>query len=211
MTVYGLQAHEKKKQISTISCDELREFESHVAKLYEAKKIKGPIHLADGNEEQLQQIFEYISEDDWVFAAWRNHYHALLHGVDRNFLLQEIIQGRSMGIISKQPKFISSSIVGGIIPIALGVALDLKRKKSQNSVWCFIGDMTMETGVFAEAQKYSQNHSLPLNFVLEDNGKSVTSDTKSCWGVKMSPPKGVIHYNFTSKYPHHGTGQWVNF
>jgi TPP-dependent pyruvate/acetoin dehydrogenase alpha subunit len=74
-----------------------------------------------------------------------------------------------MGTNNVNPNFYASSIVGGIIPIALGVSQALKLKNSPNKVWCFIGDMTMETGGFWEAYKYSQNFELPLQFVIEDN------------------------------------------
>ena len=209
--VKGLENFDIVREISH-SVDGLRSFESKVAAEYEAGRIKGPIHLAHGNELQLMTIFSRISPGDFVFAAWRNHYHALLHGVDENFLLSEIIEGRSMGIMCDRPNFVSSSIVGGIIPIALGVALAYHRnEKNKNRVWCFIGDMTYETGLFWEAYKYSRSFNLPLTFIVEDNGKSVTSPTKITWGEKMEPLDGVIWYEYVSKYPHHGTGKWVNF
>ena len=97
-------------------------FELKVKKVYENGKIKAPIHLSGNNEKHLIKIFKKIKRTDWVFSTWRNHYHALLHGVDENWLYKEIIMGRSMGIISKKNKFYSSAIVGGILPIALGVA-----------------------------------------------------------------------------------------
>ena len=120
---------------------------------------------------------EQIDENDWVFSAWRNHYHALLHGVDPEYLFESISEGKSMGTNNTKPNFYASSIVGGIIPIALGVAQALKLKNSPNKVWCFIGDMTMETGGFWEAYKYSQNFELPLQFIVEDNNLSVHTPT----------------------------------
>lgn len=195
-----------------LSVQDLIEFEASIASHYEGGKIKGPIHLSDGNEEELIKIFRKISENDFVFSAWRNHYHALLHGVPENYLKNEIFEGRSMGIMCNQPKFFSSSIVGGIVPIALGAALGIKKNiNCDKRVWCFIGDMTYESGLFWEAYKLSINHELPLTFVVEDNGKSVTTDTSRCWGGKMEKLDGVIYYSYSSKYPHHGTGKWVNF
>jgi len=190
----------------------LIEFEEKVAIEYEGGNIKGPIHLSEGNEAQLIEIFSHISADDFVFSAWRNHYHALLHGVDKDFLLEEIRDGRSMGIISNSPNFFSSSIVGGIVPIALGTALGYAQNEANKKrVWCFIGDMTYESGLFWEAYKFSKNHKLPLTFIVEDNGKSVTTDTEKAWNGKMQVLDNIIQYDYTSKYPHHGTGKWVNF
>lgn len=195
----------------TITKQYLIDFEEKVKNYYEAGKIKGPIHLSRNNENQLIELFQYIHVDDWVFSAWRNHYHALLHGVNEDKLFNMICDGKSMGINNLNPNFYASSIVGGIIPIALGVAMGLKRMNSDKKVWCFIGDMTLETGVFTEAYKYSQNFNLPLQFVIEDNNLSVHTPTDLAWGKRMDVPKNVIHYKYKMHFPHHGTGKWVNF
>jgi pyruvate dehydrogenase E1 component alpha subunit len=194
-----------------ITSQELIDFEDRVKLSYESGKVKGPIHLSKNNEIELIEIFQYIHNEDWVFSAWRNHYHALLHGVDPDKLFNSIVDGKSMGTNNLNPNFYASSIVGGIIPIALGVALGLKRKNSSRRVWCFIGDMTMETGVFWEAYKYSQNLNLPLQFVVEDNNLSVHTPTDVAWGKRMNVPNNVIYYSYKMEYPHHGTGKWVNF
>ena len=203
--------HLKKVREVSLSPQYLIDFESKVRDTYEAGKIKGPIHLAKNNEEQLIEIFQYISPDDWVFVPWRNHYHALLHGVDPEKLFNSIVEGRSMGTNNLEPNFYASSIVGGIIPLALGAALALKTKGSDRRVWCFVGDMTMETGVFHEAYKYAKNLNLPLQWVVEDNDMSVHTPTEMAWGKKQQVPEGVIYYKYEMEYPHHGTGKWVNF
>ncbi len=213
MNLHGNHILEKigKKKNIPYSSKELVEFENDIVKRYEAGDITGPIHLSSGNENELLHIFQYIGQFDWVFSAWRNHYHALLHGISRDCLLEKILAGKSMGVISNEPKFYSSSIVTGSIPAALGVALSKKNKNDGQRVWCFIGDMTYETGIFWEAYKYSINFNLPLTFVIEDNGKSVTSDTQSAWGRKMHLLQNVVYYQYEPSYPHHGTGTWVNF
>ena len=88
----------------------LVDFETEVAKRYENGEIKAPIHLSGGNEEQLIEIFKNIHHTDWVFVAWRNHYHALLHGFDRDELMNEIVSGRSMETSSNVHNFYSSAI-----------------------------------------------------------------------------------------------------
>ena len=80
--ILQIPKHLEKVREVTITEQELINFESKVRDTYEAGKIRGPIHLAGNNEKQLLEIFQYISKDDWVFVPWRNHYHALLHGVD---------------------------------------------------------------------------------------------------------------------------------
>jgi pyruvate dehydrogenase E1 component alpha subunit len=73
-------------------------FEKEIADLYENKKIKGPIHLSANNELQLIKIFKKIKSKDWVFSGWRNHYHAILKGINLNFIKNEIIKGKSMNL-----------------------------------------------------------------------------------------------------------------
>ena len=121
---------DKKRQVILTEKD-LIAFEEKVKKYYEDAKITAPVHLSKGNEKELLEIFQYVDSDDWVFSSWRSHYHALLHGLSQNILMDDIIEGRSMSINSIKPKFYSSSIVAGIIPIAVGVAKALKLKRSE--------------------------------------------------------------------------------
>ena len=191
---------------------ELIDFELDIKTIYESGKIKAPIHLSGGNEDELIKIFKDVQEDDWVFSSWRNHYHALLHGIDKNILKDLIVRGKSMSVYSDKPKFYSSSIVGGTLPIALGVAKSIKLKGEVNKVWCFIGDMTFESGIFYEAYKYAKNFNLPLQFVVEDNNMSTNTPTDETWGgVKRNVPDDVIYYKYEREFPHHGTGNWVLF
>jgi pyruvate dehydrogenase E1 component alpha subunit len=190
---------------------DLINFELDIKKIYEAGKIKAPIHLSGNNEDSLINIFKKIKKNDWVFSTWRNHYHALLKGIPIDWLKKEIIAGRSMGINNIKYKFYSSAIVAGTIPIALGVAKALKLKKKNQKVWVFIGDMTFETGMFHECYKYAKNHKLPLKFVVEDNNLSTNTPTNKVWVKKSKIPKDVIYYKYKRKFPHHGTGGWVLF
>ena len=190
---------------------QLIEFEQRVQKVYEAGEIKAPVHLSGGNEDQLIEIFKKIDKDDWVFSSWRNHYHALLHGFDPERLFNLIVEGRSMGINSLEDKFYSSSIVGGSLPIALGVAQSIKLNKQTNKVWCFVGDMTFETGTFHECYKYSRNFDLPIEFVVEDNNMSTNTPTDHAWNTKSKIPEDVYFYEYERNFPHHGTGNWVLF
>lgn len=204
----------KNKEINDVKFTEqdLINFELRVKEEYEKGTITGPVHLSKGNEKQLLEVFKYISPDDWVFSSWRNHYHALLHGVPEEHLWNLIVSGKSMSVFCESPKLYTSSIVGGVIPIALGAAKAEKMKKGNKKVWCFIGDMTAETGVFYEAYKYSRRHDLPLEFVIEDNNMSTNTPTCETWnGVKSPVNKDVFYYFYDREYPHHGTGQWILF
>lgn len=186
---------------------ELIAFEREVAEAFEAKKICGPIHLSGGNEDDLIDIFKGIDRGDWVFSTYRNHYHALLHGIQRDWLMAEILAGRSMNISSPQHRFYTSAIVGGCLPIAVGVAAALRRQGSDRRVWCFVGDMAASTGAFHEASQYAQGHILYIRFVVEDNSMSCDTPTADTWG------RGAFQfperYDYERTYPHSGIGKYV--
>ena len=152
---------------------DLIHFEDNIAKHFNEEKIKAPIHLYSGNEKFLIRFFKKIKKNDWVFCSWRSHYQCLLKGVPPKKIREEIINGKSISLCFLNYKIYSSAIVGGSLPIALGLALSLKRKKSKNKVYCFMGDMTSETGIAHECIKYSRNKNLPIHFIVEDNRKSV--------------------------------------
>jgi pyruvate dehydrogenase E1 component alpha subunit len=210
--ILNLDYHEDRWTASNLSVQELIDFEDDIISHWENGEIRGPIHLSNGNEEQLIKIFNKIAVEDWVFSTWRSHYHALLHGVEPSVLKQKILDGKSITIVDKECKFYSSAIVTGTLPISLGVAKALKQKNSKDKVWVFLGDMAFESGIFYEVHKYARNYDLPLHFVVEDNGVSTNTPTLDTWnGKQREIPEDVIYYKYESKYPHYGTGKWVVF
>ena len=111
-------------------------------------------------------------------------------------------------------KIYTSAIVGGIVPIALGTAMALKQDKKDETVYLFMGEMTSETGTTYEAHKYAVNHDLPIIFVIEDNKKSVCTDTYLTWRMKELTLKGkpkVMYYEYDLPWPHAGAGVRVQF
>ena len=109
---------------------DLIDFEKEIAQIFNAAKIKAPIHLHGNNEDQLLKIFESINPDDWIFSSWRSHYHCLLKGVPPDQLKKDIINGKSMTLLYPEYNIYTSAIVGGVIPIALGTAISLKKEKN---------------------------------------------------------------------------------
>lgn len=196
-------------------------FTEEIKELFNSGRIHAPIHLSRGNENQLITIFKGIKETDWVFATYRSHYAALLKGISPEWLKQEILEGRSIGIFNREHNFFSSAIVGGCLPIALGTAMAIKRKGELRHVWCFVGDMAGHTGIFYECTKYARNFDLPITFVIEDNGLSVNTPTKEVWGANLILPAfgevckrmqgRILYYRYELGFPHSGTGQWIKF
>ena len=191
-------------------------FESKIADLFNNGVIRAPVHLSDGSESSVIEIFKSVKTDDWVFCSWRSHYQALLKGVPASRVEAEIIAGRSIALCFSDFNFYSSAIVGGQVPIAVGAALSLKRNNQSGHVWCFIGDMTSETGIAQTAIRYSEKQDLPITFVVEDNGISVLTQTRDVWNSKSlrfeeSISSKILSYKYKSRYPHAGAGVRVQF
>jgi pyruvate dehydrogenase E1 component alpha subunit len=178
-----------------MTVEELQSFEEDIRQEFLAGHIRYPIHLSKGNESQLISIFkenDIANPDNWLFTTHRSHLHALLKGIPKEWLKEQILKGNSMHIMSQEYKFFSSSIVGGSLPIAVGVALSLKRKGGKGHVWAFLGDMAAESGIFYESLMYSCGFNLPITFVTECNNLSTNSPSDFCWGKKHIHQKGII-------------------
>jgi TPP-dependent pyruvate/acetoin dehydrogenase alpha subunit len=210
--------------MKTYTIEQLKEFELKVIKFYEDGKIKGPIHLSHGNEEPLIEIFKEVNEDDWVFSTWRNHYHALLKGIPEDWLLKEILECRSINISNGDYKFHTSAIVGGTLPIAVGLASAIKLQNKKEKVWCFIGDMSAESGMYKDCKNYAKINELPIIFVIEDNGLSTNTPTKSSFYLDNREilednnynkvytfDKYTRYYQYQRKFPHVGIGKFIYF
>ena len=215
-----------------MNSQQLIEFETKIGDMFNNKEIKAPIHLYHGNEEKMIEVFKQVDiQNDWVCCTWRNHYQALLKGVSPERLTEEIVKGKSMIMNLPEHKFICSSIVGGIPSIATGIALGEKLAGTNSHVWCWVGDMSAETGAFHEAYKYAKNQKLPITFIVECNNLSVTTPTDEIWArslpyyittptrfirdmdeSKIYEQDNLLYYKYTNtKDPHAGAGQRVQF
>ncbi len=190
--------------------EDLLAFEEDIAAEFEAGRIPFPVHLAGGNERQIIEVFQQVDPaNDWVCGGWRMHYACLLHGVPPDVLKKAIMDGRSIALAFPEYRVISSAIVGGICPIAMGIAWAMKRQGKSGKVWCFVGDMTSLSGIFMECMRYAMGHDLPIQFVIEDNGMSVCTPTREVWGTQMS--NKMTGYAYTLTRPHVGIGKFVRF
>jgi len=200
--------------ITSLAEEDLLNFELDIASEFDSGNIKAPVHLHNGNETQILEVFKDIREEDWVFSTWRSHYHCLLKGVPVVKLKKAIMDHRSIGLCFPEYKIYSSGIVTGSIPTSVGVAMNIKRLGKKGMVYCFVGDMGAETGSFHESYNYSVRHDLPIMFIIEDNGVSVCTDTNKTWNKEHSPPlikNKMIRYIYKSKWPHAGAGSRVQF
>jgi TPP-dependent pyruvate/acetoin dehydrogenase alpha subunit len=189
---------------------DLIKFEREIADLFNEKKILSAIHLYSGGEEPLIEIFKDIRPQDWVLASWRSHYQCLLKGVPREEVKASILAGNSMHLCFPEHRVLSSGIVGGVLPIATGLALGIQRSGEDAVVHCFMGDMTSESGIAYESMKYARGFDLPVKFYIEDNEVSAGSDTKKLWGIKQLTNTPTFSYKM-GRYNHTGTDKWVVF
>jgi TPP-dependent pyruvate/acetoin dehydrogenase alpha subunit len=191
---------------------ELVEFENSIVELWESAKIAYPVHFSGGNEKQLIKIFHNINPEDYVLSTHRGHYHYLLKSGSPENLMKMIMRGDSMHLFDKSINFMTSSIVAGMPAIAAGIAKAIKDKNQKKRVWCFIGDGAEDEGHFYEAVRYVDGHDLPCRFVIEDNDRSVETPKNERYGKsEMKWPGCVIKYTYDAKYPHVGTGKYINF
>ena len=199
---------------SMITEDYLIAFEKRVADEFNNAQLRAPIHLHGGNESELIKIFSCVKAQDWIFSSWRSHYHWLLKGVSDDQLFEDICKGKSITLLYPEQKIYTSAIVGGIIPIALGAAKALQLSGASDHVYLFMGEMTSETGAASEAHRYATNFDLPITFIIEDNGKSVCTNTSDAWGSStlslIGKPK-VMYYSYELPWPHAGAGTRVQF
>ena len=179
--------------------EQLIEFEEDIAQCFQNKMIRAPIHLHWGNEKQLIEIFEDVNEEDHIFCTWRSHYHHLLKGTPPEELKQAILDGRSISLCFAKYRTFSSAIVGGNLSIALGKAMEIKRRGLNEHCWVFLGEMASTLGQFREVQQYAMNWDLPITFVIEDNTLSVKTNTRKVWNSNILPFE-PFDYSGKAKY-----------
>ncbi|VAX36944.1 hypothetical protein MNBD_UNCLBAC01-1837 [hydrothermal vent metagenome] len=199
--------------------EDLISFEEEIADIFGQGKIKAPVHLRAGREDQLIKIFkeESIGDDDYVFGFWDSHELALLKGVPREDLKQAIMDGKSIALSFPKYKMLCSGIVGSLMGTATGVAWSLKKNNRKGRAYLFCGEMSAETGIFHEAVKYAVNFDLPVKFIVCDNGLSVMTDTREVWGSKdpwfkdTKFEEKIIYFQYKNGYPHSGLGRLIKF
>ncbi|HEU5057274.1 MAG TPA: pyruvate dehydrogenase (acetyl-transferring) E1 component subunit alpha [Kofleriaceae bacterium] len=157
----------------------LRRFEERAAELYAAQKIRGFLHLYVGEEAVAVGAMQALDEGEAVVATYREHGHALLRGVPEAAVMAEMFgkatgcargRGGSMHLFSAERRFFGGyAIVGGGLPIAVGLALADRMQGRSRVTACFFGDGASEEGAFHEAMNLAGLWRLPVLFLCENN------------------------------------------
>ncbi len=159
----------------------LRKFEEKIEELFLVKgALIGPSHLYLGQEAIAVGAMSALQPDDLTVTTYRGHGHALAKNVPAKLCMAELF-GKSTGtckglggsmhvaIYPKTGSLYATAIVGSGLPIAAGVGLGLKQKKSKNIAACFFGDGAVNTGAFHEALNLIALWKLPVLLFCENN------------------------------------------
>ncbi len=161
----------------------IRAFEARCAELYQAEKIRGFLHLYDGEEAIAVGIMQALEPQDAVIATYREHGQALARGIAMRPLMAEMLgklegtcrgRGGSMHIFDRATRFYGgNAIVGGGLPLSLGVALADAMQKRNAVTACFFGEGAADEGEFHESLNLASLWRLPVLFVCENNRYSM--------------------------------------
>ena len=158
----------------------IRRFEAKCVELYQAQKIRGFLHLYDGEEAVAVGVCSALDPArDAVVATYREHGQALAHGVPMAPLLAEMMgkaegccrgRGGSMHLFDASRRFFGgNAIVGGGLPLAAGIAMADQRLGRGAVTACFFGEGAVGEGVFHETMNLAELWKLPVLFVCENN------------------------------------------
>jgi pyruvate dehydrogenase E1 component alpha subunit len=157
----------------------IRRFEEKCYELYQAAKIRGFMHLYDGEEAAAVGIISVLNPDDPIVATYREHGHALARGVPMTTCMAEMYgkqegcargRGGSMHFFDAERHFYGgNAIVAGGLPVAVGLALADKMQKRPRVTACFFGDGALQEGEFHECMNLAKVWELPVLFIVENN------------------------------------------
>jgi pyruvate dehydrogenase E1 component alpha subunit/2-oxoisovalerate dehydrogenase E1 component len=157
----------------------IRRFEEKCFELYQGEKIRGFMHLYDGEEAVSVGVIEALQPQDAIVATYREHGQALARGIGMKALMAEMYgklegccrgRGGSMHIFDRATRFYGgNAIVGGGLPLAVGTALGDKMLGRNTVAACFFGDGAVDEGAFHESMNLAALWKLPVLFVCENN------------------------------------------
>ena len=157
----------------------IRRFEEKSAELYSAMKIRGFLHLYIGEEAVAVGVAEALTADDAVVATYREHGHALVRGMSMAKIMAEMYgkvsgccrgRGGSMHLFDADRRFYGgNAIVGGGLPVAVGLALADRLQKKNRVTCCCFGEGAVAEGEFHESMNLATLWQLPVLFICENN------------------------------------------
>jgi pyruvate dehydrogenase E1 component alpha subunit len=158
----------------------MRRFEEKCAEMYGRAKIGGFLHLYIGEEAVAAGAIPPLKPQDYIVTHYRDHGHAIARGLNTKALMAELFgrvtgtskgKGGSMHLFDASKGFLGGyAIVGGMMPIATGLAMSAKYKGEDRVCLCIFGDGAVNEGEFHESFNIASLYKLPVLFLLENNG-----------------------------------------
>lgn len=163
----------------------IRRIEEVIGEKYREQKMRCPVHLSIGQEAVAVGVCKHFSKDDLLISSHRAHAHYLAKGGDLKRMIAEIYgketgcslgRGGSMHLIDRSVGMMGSTpILGGSIPVGVGMAFASKMRGEKRKTLIFFGDAATEEGTWAESLNFASLKKLPILFVCENNLYSVAS------------------------------------
>jgi len=157
----------------------IRRLEERAAELYTEEKIRGFLHLYIGEEAVAVGVMEATRPEDAIVATYREHGHALVRGMSAESIMAEMYgkqegcsrgRGGSMHLFDRDLRFYGgNAIVGGGLPLSVGLAMAKKMQEQPGIVVCFFGEGAIAEGEFHESMNLAELWQLPVLFVCENN------------------------------------------
>src|SRR5512144_1466634 len=157
----------------------IRRFEEKCAELYTQQKIRGFLHLYIGEEAVGVGVIQALRPEDAIVSTYREHGHALVRGISAGSVMAEMFgkqegcsrgRGGSMHLFDAKTRFYGgNAVVGGGLPIAVGLALADKMRSQPRVTCCFFGDGAVAEGEFHECMNLAALWKLPVLLVCENN------------------------------------------
>jgi pyruvate dehydrogenase E1 component alpha subunit len=157
----------------------IRRFEEEAGRQYQRAKAGGFLHLAIGEEATIVGTTSVMRSEDYLIGTYRTHGHAIARGTDPQRVMAELFgrvdgtsggRGGSMHVFDAERRFMGGyGIVGGNLPLAVGLGLASDYKGTDDVTVCMFGDGASNTGNFGETMNLAALWSLPIVFLVENN------------------------------------------
>jgi len=187
----------------------IRYAEETIAEKYDEQKMRCPTHLCIGQEAVSAGVGIALGSNDYAVSTHRSHGHYLGKGGDLPAMIAELYgkatgcskgKGGSMHLIDQSKGFMgSTAIVGNTIPVGAGLGLSIQLEKTESVSCIFLGDATIEEGVFSETVNFCAQRNLPVLFICENNFYSVYSPLSVRQPDKRSIAKMVEYMGVPSR------------